>query len=142
MELPDDLRAFLARPENRVIPLPGCQIREATLFAPEELREVERDVGTADVALQEGWDVDDEMSHQYYGYRAVELVKACHNYSPSGMMLWLPDLGMYGQWDCDHHKIITFPGVSWRDIVREPARYFDAMWQPDRVAHEYLRPWE
>lgn len=142
MELPDDLRAFLSRPENRTLPLPGCQIQEATLFAPDELREVERDVGTSDFALQEGWDDWDQAPRRHFGYRAVDLVKACHHYSPSGIMLWLPDLGVYGQWDRDHHKIIAFPGASWSDIARDPSRYFDAMWGPERVAHEYLRPWE
>lgn len=138
MDLPEDLRAFLSRSENRTLPLPGCQIGEAVLFAPEELAEVSRDVRTADFPLQEGRDTTPK---QHYAYRVVELVKACHNYRPSGIMLWLPDLGVYGQWDCDHHKIITFPG-AWSDILREPGQYFNAMWEPNRVAHEYLQPWE
>lgn len=142
MNIPDDLHAFLLRPENRTLLLPGCQVAEVALFAPDELNEVSRDVGTADFALQEGWDDWDTMPHQRYDFRAVELVKTCRNYSPQGIMLWLPDIGVYGQWDCDHHKIITFPGVSWSDIVRNPTLYFDAMWNPSRVAHEYLRPWE
>ena len=139
MDLPDDLYQFLSQPENRKLLLPGCEIEEATLFAPEELTEVSYDVGTADFALQERRDI---VPQRYYDYRAIDLVQACRNYCPSGIMFWLPTLLVYGQWDCDHHRIMTFPAKSWTDIVRQPTRYFNAMWNPKRVKHKYLRPWE
>jgi len=142
MELPADLLAFLSQPEKRTIALPGCQIREAVLFAPEELNECEFDVGTADFALQEGWKNWDTRRHWSYTYRAIDLVKACQNYSPKGIMFWLPDLKVYGQWDGDHRKILAFPKATWSDIMREPAPYFDAQWNPEGVPHEFVRPWE
>jgi hypothetical protein len=142
VEIPDDLRAYLAVPANRTLTFDQGEAREITLFAPEELTTRTFDVSTADFALQEGWDGWDRMKHKKYEFLGVDLVKECRNYFPEGIMVWFPELGMYGQWDSDHHKIIVFPDVTWSDIMKDPQPYFNAQWYPDRVPCLYLRPWE
>jgi hypothetical protein len=142
MEIPDDLREFLAIPANRTILLPGCEVRELTLYAPEELTERVFKVSTADFAINERWPGWDRTKNRKYEFRGVDLVKECRNYSPKGVFIWFPALGVYGQWDCDHLKIMVFPGVKWSDIAKAPKRYFNAQWEPDEVFHRYLRPWE
>jgi hypothetical protein len=142
MDIPDDLREFLANPANRSFQLPGCQVREVTLYALDELAEGVFTVNTFDFALQERWDGWDTMDHKNYEFRGVGLVKACRNYSPKGIMVWFPELGQYGQWDCDHHKIMVFPEMEWADIMKNPAAFFDAMWNRKQVDHEFLRPWD
>ncbi len=143
MEIPEDLRAYLARPENRKLTLPGCEVKEVTLFAPEELAVTKHDVSTFDFALQEKWEDWNRMEHQRYWFRGVNLVKTCRHYQAAGVFLWFPDLGTYGQWDCDHHKIIVFPEATWADIIKNPTRYFNGMWESFPLVHRrYLRPWE
>jgi len=125
MDIPDDLREFLATSANRKLKLSGCEIGEATLYAPDELV-----VKTFTV----------NKGNRKHRFRGVDLVKACNGYSPEGVMVWFPAVKLYGQWDCDHHKIIVYPGVTWTDIAKAPKRYFNGQWEPDDVLHRYLQP--
>lgn len=142
MDIPDDLRQYLTVPTNRSLRFADGEVSDLTLYSPEELKESVFRVSTADFALQEGWEGWDTMPHERYAYRGVDLVKSCDGYGPEGIMVWFPELGAYGQWDCDHHKIIVFVGLKWSDILKDPQRYFNAQWYPERVSHNYLRPWE
>jgi hypothetical protein len=127
MKIPDDLRTFLAVPANRTLRLRGCDTGAVTLCAPEEL-------------VARMFTIYKKDGVHYDRFRGIDLVKACSNYDPEGIMVWFSALKLYGQWDSDHHKIIVFPGATWSDIAKGPKPYFNAQWEPDDVTHRYLRP--
>ena len=105
----------------------NCEVGTVTLFAPDELA-----LKMFTIYKKDGFNKDK--------FRGVDLVKSCKDYDPEGVMVWFPALKVYGQWDCDHHEIIVFPGVTWTDIAKAPKRYFNAQWEPDDVLHRYLQP--
>jgi hypothetical protein len=125
--IPADLHAFLAKPGKRRLKLTGCMTGPVTLCAPNELT-----AKMFTIYKRDGFNKD--------RFRGVDLVSACQDEDPSGIMVWFSALKVYGQWDCDHHKIIVFPGVTWSDIARNPVPYFEAQWEPDNVPHRYLKP--
>lgn len=127
MNIPDDLREYLAAPENRSLATRGIGLGTVTLYAPDELP----------VRM---FTIYKRNAFTHERYRGVDLVKACKSYDPQGIMVWFSALKVYGSWDCDHHQIVTFPGATWTDIVKSPSRYFGAQWNPDDVPHRYLRP--
>lgn len=127
IKIPDDLRAFLAKPGNRRITMKGGAVSPVTLCSLDELT-----VRMFTIYKRDGF--------HHERFRGVDLVKACANYDPMGIMVWFSALKLHGQWDCDHHKIIVFPGATWTDIVGNPKPYFEAQWEPDFVPHRYLKP--
>jgi len=76
----------------------------------------------------------------YYPVPAVDLVASCDRYSPDGILVWLPDQGLFGSWDCDHYDLIIFPGVTWTQIVAAPVKYINSQWYPKGVICEYFQP--
>ena len=126
--IPDDLRKFLAKPANRKLTMKGSGVSPVTLCAPDELT-----ARMFTIYKRDGF------NHERF--RGVDLVKACKNYDPEGVRIWFPALKMYGQWDCDHHKINVFPGATWTDIIEDPKPYFDAQWEePVGIPCRYLKP--
>ena len=45
----------------------------------------------------------------HYTTRAVDLVAECDAYGPEGILAWLIDDRVFGQWDPDHMQVIIFP---------------------------------
>ena len=127
MKIPDDLRAFLEIPAKRKLTLKGSGLGTVTLLPPDELR-----ARMYTIYKRDGF--------SHVRFRGINIVKSCASYDPDGMMAWFSALEVYGQWDCDHHKILVFPDVTWSDIAENPAPYFNAQWYPHCVPHRYLRP--
>jgi hypothetical protein len=127
MTIPDDLREYLVARGNRKLTLKRCEVRWVEFFPPDELR-----ARMFTIYKKNGFD--------HERFRGIDLVKSSSGYDPQGIMAWFSALKVYGQWDCDHHKIIVFPGATWSDIMANPVPYFGAQWDPDRVTHRYLRP--
>lgn len=89
---------------------------------------------------ERGWDNDPhrrEVGH--YIVPIVDLLATADGYDPQGILVWIPALGAFGSWDCDHWDLIVFTGSTWDDITADPARFLNAQWAP---GGEYLRPWE
>ncbi len=78
----------------------------------------------------------------HYSIRAVDLVDECDAYGPEGILAWLPDYRLYGQWDPDHQQVIVFPKTTWADIVAKPARYLDAQWNDWAECARHVVPWK
>ena len=70
----------------------------------------------------------DATEEGYYEIPAVSLTGACATHDPEFILLWLPNEGMYGTWDCDHWDLQVFRGKSWNDIVADPIAYIGAQW--------------
>lgn len=75
MDIPDELRLFLADPGNRRLELgPGGEVEQLELFALDELSET-----TFTVVGRSREDMDE--------VRGIKLTKWCPNYSPEGVMV-------------------------------------------------------
>ena len=138
MSIPKDLHDFLSKPSNRKLALSGGEISEVTFFAPEELNLRTFTVDSFDLYLNGPLETDPQEQREYEGY---SLIQECSGYSPEGVLTWFPGLDAYGSWDCDHLRIIIYPGVSWTDIVPDPTWFINGQWYPDRVPHKEVNPW-
>ena len=138
MAIPLDLKKYLENSASRKIRFRFGEVREIELFSADELDEKVFDVQTSHYYLNGEYPEDDNAKFEY---RGLDLVKSCSGYSPVGVLIWFVDLSSYGSWDCDHHTIMTFPEVTWSEILEEPDIYFNAQWYPRNVDHEYLKPW-
>ena len=138
MPIPQDLHAFLSRPENRQMTLPDGEIRRLSFFAPDELTTHTFVVDSFELHLNGSLQIDPKEQRDYEGY---SLIRECNDYSPNGVLVWFPEFDAYGSWDCDHLRIILYPGVTWTDIVREPTWFINGQWYPDRVKHTEVNPW-
>lgn len=78
----------------------------------------------------------------YYFVHSVDLVDECRAYGAEGILIWLPDYRVFGQWDCDHHDVVTFPRASWADVMKAPARFLGAQWDYKADFIEHLKPWD
>lgn len=46
----------------------------------------------------------------------------------SDLLVWLPELHLFGGYNGDHAEMIVFPGIGWSDIAAAPGEYLNAMW--------------
>ena len=138
MPIPRDLHDFLSRPENRQVSLAGGEVRQIELCPPEELRLQKFMVDGNELFLNGPLDFDPGETREYEGY---SLVKRCNDYDPDGVLVWFPEFNAFGTADCDHGRILLYPGISWSQICREPTWYYNGQWYPDRVSHSEVNPW-
>ncbi len=132
-KLPADLVEFLKSTDSLAISMNEGEVRNAELLPLDELK--------LDRFRVESEDYDDEgepeASEEFEGY---SLLKTADGYDPDGVLLWLPDLKEYGTWDCDHLALITFPDVTWTEIIAAPTWFVNGQWYPDQVAHRKVTP--
>jgi hypothetical protein len=136
--LPDDLTEFLSSSE-RSWKLDGGEVREITLCTAADVLLKRFDIDSYDFYLNGPLTADPEERFEYDGY---DLVQNCSSYAPEGILVWFPEWNEYGSWDCDHHVIHTYPGVTWSQIVSAPTWYVNGQWYPDKVRWILrLNPW-
>jgi hypothetical protein len=136
--LPEDLHSYLSDPANLKLHLSEGEIRDVELYPAEAVPTAIFDVDTYEFYLSGEFAEDPAQRFEFDGY---DLVKSCGSYSAEGILVWFPKLQAYGSWDCDHHKIMTYPHTAWTDIIRDPTWYLNGQWYPENVLHEYVRPW-
>lgn len=76
----------------------------------------------------------------YYTIPVVDLIAECEGFDPWGLLVWLPDVQMFGTWDSDHRKLQVFPKARWEDIVSDPLKYLNAQWEPEKVENIIFVP--
>ena len=129
-DLPLDLVTYLERSDVPSFSMTEGEVRTADLLP---LADLQCTAYHVESELNE--DGSEGEGAEFLGY---SLLKTAGGYDPEGVLAWFPELGEYGAWDCDHHTIITFPGVSWSDIVTEPTWYINGQWYPERIPHRVI----
>jgi hypothetical protein len=141
LNLPEDLRSFLAAGTALEYDAGCSRAGAVTLFPLDRLM-----VRTLKTRLSESSEVAEEDPHAgekgYYLVPAVSLVASCQRYRPAGLLLWLPEMGLYGSWDDDHRTLWVFPDLTWAEIVAGPVPFLNACWEPRRAAAKQARLWE
>lgn len=137
--LPDDLVAYLSDPKNRSLDLSEGEIRRLMFYAPESVPRKPFTVDSYELNVNGYLEEDPGEQREYTGFDLLESIDA--DYEPEGILVWFPDMGQYGSWDCDHLTIITYPDASWAKIVANPVLYVNGQWYPERVKHVIVNPW-
>jgi hypothetical protein len=140
LDLPDELRAFLAAGRKLEYDASKCEAGRIELRSLKSLRLKEYTLRPEESQL--GRQDPHAGEDGYYLVPGISLVGRCKSYDPDGILLWLPREERFGTWDCDHHVIQVFPWATWADIVADPVRHLNAQWAyPDAATTERLIPW-
>ncbi|MEZ5385053.1 MAG: hypothetical protein R3F13_06010 [Prosthecobacter sp.] len=132
-KLPEDLAAFLKSADSLVITMNEGEVRRAELLPLNELK--------PGLFRVESEDYDDEgEAEAFEEFEGYSLLKTADGYDPDGVLVWFPDLKEYGAWDCDHLALITFPDVTWTEIIAAPTWFINGQWYPDQVSHRRVTP--
>ena len=137
-KLPKDLIEYLQQPANRTIIMSQGEVRKAVFFSPEKIKKQKFDVNSYEFYLNGPLKKDPEETREYEGY---DLLKEAGSYQPEGVFVWFPEFKAYGSWDCDHHKIVIYPGVSWTEIAKDPTWYINGQWYPENISYYEINPW-
>ncbi len=138
LSLPKELRAFLKRGAQLTYDPKHCECGTVTLLPLDQLQLEEMPIVVEE--LQHVWgDPHKELGH--YLVPAVNLVASCECYEPRGNLIWVPPETLFGCWDSDHCVMQVFPGVAWKQITENPARYLNAQWRMDASTSKFLIPW-
>jgi hypothetical protein len=145
VDIPDDLREFLAAGRQLRYPARKCEAGRVRLHGLEELPERTFRAQTYGTPHAKSDPHADESGT--YAVRGVDLVASCGGgYEPEGLLVWFPVEQRYGVVDTDHDYVLLFgPDVRWSDIVQNPAAFLNAEWadeeDEDWVPTEFLAPW-
>jgi hypothetical protein len=78
-----------------------------------------------------------------YSVPVVDLSESSDKYNGGFLLVWIPDLALYGSYDTDHHVLTVFgKEVRWQNIVSSPAAFLEAQWYPERKAGRILKAWK
>lgn len=142
-ELPSDLVAFLAAGRQLEYNAEACEAGFVSLLPLAELKLERFPVETSGSPFFEQDPHYPEVNS--YLVLAVNLVAACDDYEPIGLLIWLPVEKRYGVWDSSHCTIQMFgPDVTWARIAAAPAQHINAGWtgiDPDAPPMDDLVPW-
>lgn len=134
--IPDDLQRFLAHTRKFSANFKKSETGGVSLISAKEVR-----LGWLYVAPSSTRRDPNRNSDGCYYVAAVNLIKKCKNYSPYGILVYLPIEGLYATWDCDHAVLYAFPKVTWKDIVADPLQFTEYQWNPSSTQVE-LKLWE
>ena len=125
--VPDDLRSFLRSRKQLEYDTTACEPGQITLLPLSKLKVGQVWVNTRPKKRPQGDPHAGKEGH--YPIPSVNLVADAEGYDPEYILLWLPEEGLYGTWDCDHAELRVFPEVTWTDIVADPLPYISAQWE-------------
>jgi hypothetical protein len=135
-DLPEDTVAFLGAGKQFKYDPRNCEPGEVKLKHLDDLK-------LGEVWIDTNIEGDPHFGEEgYYAIPAVSLTGECEAYDPEFILLWLPHEKCFGSWDCDHWILSIFDDVRWADIVKSPALYLNAQWDPDSEVCSQMKPWQ
>ena len=64
--------------------------------------------------------------------------------NPDEILVWLPEVGLYGCWDADANQLYVYPGIKWSDLEKDLSTYLLTRWGynlfPNILCH--IKVWE
>ena len=141
--IPVELSSFLYQGEldfGFATPALPQQLEQVTFIEIEKLRISKFVLSTGDYYLNYGEPGTDPNA--FYEIEGVDLLSKTPGYWPDGILIWFPQFKQFGAHDSDHEIIRLFPqDVGWKEIRADLGKYVNALWYPNRVDNELLRPW-
>lgn len=123
--LPSDLLAFLSSGSQLKYDVDKSTIGPIVLKSGAELS---RDTITTFPGCQSIIDDPYQDLDGLYQIEVYDLVAESDHYQAEGLLCWIIALQCFGVVDPEHGDVLTFPGVTWTNIVRSPTTYLDAQW--------------
>ena len=130
LNLPSDLVDFVSHGETLSYDEEKCEIGRIELVSMDSLVSGRIYVEPKEKSMKKG----------YYIIPAVDLIAECQGFDPWGILVWLPDIQMFGTWDRDHRKLRVFNNAVWGDVVRDPVKYLNGLWNPQEVENIVFEP--
>lgn len=139
MNLPADLVKFLTAAKQLEYDPDSCEAGAVKLVPLAKLKPQRFPVDGG------GENDPNEGAGGTYLVLAVNLIAKCSdNYTPAGLLLWLPIERRYGAWDSDHFTLDVFAkGTTWGKIAKKPVGYLEASLGGEGYDPEFdrLQPW-
>ena len=126
--LPPDIAAFLRGDRTLNCEFSDCEIGRFAFHPLDGVPQIELFLST------QGDDWIDDDPHSgigHYVVDALDLLASCDDYDPAGLFVYVPQLELYGSFDCDHESLIVYPNLTWPAFSADPVRYINAAWGPD-----------
>jgi hypothetical protein len=138
-DFPQDFLEFLKNGSQLDYDPEDCECGQVTLLAHDKLSPGVVFVDSDDAPFA---DQDPHVEEAgCYVVPAFSLIAECgEGYDPEGILIWLPDQKVFATWDSEFWNVLIFPYATWGDISANPLKYLNALWEPDAVHCEYLRP--
>jgi len=136
---PDDLLQFLNKGKqlkfnHKKSEVGPIRLKSGSELAPEVITFF---AGSQDLMIDDPYEIFEGEYHA----NVYDLVAESEYYDPEGLLCWLSKLQCFGIIDAEHGTVISFPGATWRDIVKKPAAYLDANWNRKANNVELVLPW-
>lgn len=138
--VPEELIKFLNAGRTLEYDASKCTVGCVSLHLPDQIQFKEFGVNSQHNArwAEEDPHVDEQGD---YIVRAYDLVAECEHYCPEGILIYVPELGVYGNHDHDHHAITSYPRVTWWNIVGDPIRFLTGCFRfPQLELNPILNP--
>ena len=128
-QIPKDLRDFYESGRRLEYDPKKCAVGKVELYDLQSIKLVDFEVNSQHWAP---WAAEDPHADEvgYYIVPALDLISKCEHYSPGGVLIYIPQLGVYGSFDDDHRTITYFPKIKFWSIVGDPVKYLSAQWRP------------
>jgi hypothetical protein len=136
-ELPEDLLSFLGTRRTLDFDTERSEVGPVKLVRKEDLKEstITTHPGCQSI-IEDPYDLIDGL----YQIEVYDLIAGSDRFGTEGLLCWIVALKCYASVDGEHGDILTFPEVTWTEIVKDPQMYLDAQWDTDGVGTRAL-PW-
>ncbi len=110
LNLPEDFVIFLKSNKQLKYDPEQCEAGRITLLKLNQLSITEIFIDSVESPLAK---TDPNSGKKgYYSVPAINLIADCEGYDPEGILIWLPELELFGTWDNDHWDILVFPNLD------------------------------
>lgn len=115
--------------------LEGHHINYLSFYEPNELKAFKINIEVGEYAKNCSWNDKNYLQdpnlkqndHGVYETVGIDLLKACTTYYPHGLLMWIPKLKCFANWDFEHQSAIFFnPDVE--ELFNDIFFYVNLQW--------------
>jgi len=139
-DLPDECWKFLSAGAQLDFDADECEAGPVRLRSIEELKLERLPVETSPNTYRD--DAPRQKESGFYYVLAVPLTAG--NFGSEYLLSWLPVEKSFAAYEEAHHDLLLFPNATWEQIVGEPLRFLNAMWEIDERNDDFvseMKPW-
>ena len=139
-DLPDECWEFLSAGAQLDFNPDECEAGPVRLCSADELKLEPLPVETYPSTYR-----DDAPPQKEAGFYYVLMVPLANDeFGVEAVLSWLPVEKSFATYEGSHHDLLLFPYATWEQIVNEPLRFLNALWEVDERNDDFVRemkPW-